>query len=158
MLYSIHVFFTDAMSKGELFFLNMDSKTAASSDQLTWSDAGSSSAWGDLSAYTPVAIPYKAPIDYAKYGTAAGVALIVLSGIRFFLPVLRSRWAWAAGTVITSLVMTSGFMFVRIRGMPASGANGQWIAPGYQNQYGQEVQVVSFTCAYMRCYHTHSGN
>ncbi|PIL24082.1 transporter [Ganoderma sinense ZZ0214-1] len=97
-----------------------------------------------LSAYTPVAIPYKAPIDFAKYGTAAGVALIILSGIRFFLPILRSRWAWAAGTVLTSLVMTAGFMFVRIRGMPASGANGQWIAPGYQNQYGQEVQVVSF--------------
>lgn len=111
-----------------------------------------------LSAYTPVAIPYKAPIDYAKYGTAAGVALIVLSGIRFFLPVLRSRWAWAAGTVLTSLVMTSGFMFVRIRGMPASGQNGQWIAPGYQNQYGQEVQVVSFTCACMRSYRIRSSN
>lgn len=99
-----------------------------------------------LSAYTPVAIPYKAPIDYAKYGTTAGVALVVLSGIRFFLPILRSRWTWAAGTVLTSLVMTGGFMFVRIRGMPPSGANGQWIAPGYQNQYGQEVQVVSFIC------------
>ncbi|TBU65726.1 oligosaccharyl transferase subunit OST3/OST6 family [Dichomitus squalens] len=97
-----------------------------------------------LSVYTPVPIPYKAPIDWAKYGTAVGVGLIILSGIRVFLPILRSRWAWAAGTVITSLVMTSGFMFVRIRGMPQSGANGQWIAPGYQNQFGQEVQVVSF--------------
>lgn len=37
-------------------------------------------------------------------------------------------------------------MFVRIRNMPQSGANGQWIAPGFQNQFGQEVQVVSFTC------------
>ncbi|KAI0720999.1 oligosaccharyl transferase subunit OST3/OST6 family [Cerioporus squamosus] len=97
-----------------------------------------------LSQYTPVRIPYRAPIDWAKYGSAAGVTLILLSGVRLFLPILRSRWAWAIGIVLTSLVMTSGFMFVRIRGMPQSGANGQWIAPGYQNQFGQEVQVVSF--------------
>ncbi|KAI0670289.1 oligosaccharyl transferase subunit OST3/OST6 family [Trametes maxima] len=97
-----------------------------------------------LSQFTPVPIPYKAPIDYARFGTAAGVLLVLASGVRMFLPVLRSRWAWAIGTVLTSLVMTSGFMFVRIRGMPQSGANGQWIAPGYQNQFGQETQVVSF--------------
>ncbi len=36
-------------------------------------------------------------------------------------------------------------MFVRIRGMPYSdGAN--WIAGGYQSQYGQETQVVALTC------------
>ncbi|KAI8998550.1 oligosaccharyl transferase subunit OST3/OST6 family [Trametes punicea] len=97
-----------------------------------------------LSQYTPVPIPYKAPIDWSRIGTAAGVLLIVASCIRVLLPVLRSRWIWAAGTVLTSLVMTSGFMFVRIRGMPQSGGNGQWIAPGYQNQFGQEIQVVSF--------------
>ncbi|KAI0748221.1 oligosaccharyl transferase subunit OST3/OST6 family [Daedaleopsis nitida] len=97
-----------------------------------------------LSQYTPVRIPYKDPIDWAKYGTMAGTGLIVLSGIRFFLPILRSRWAWAIGIVLTSLTMTSGFMFVRIRGMPQSGAGGQWIAQGYQNQFGQEVTVVSF--------------
>ncbi|OJT15729.1 Dolichyl-diphosphooligosaccharide--protein glycosyltransferase subunit 3 [Trametes pubescens] len=97
-----------------------------------------------LSQFTPVPIPYKAPVDYARIGTGAGVLLIILSGVRAFLPILRSRWLWAAGTVLTSLVMTSGFMFVRIRGMPHSGGNGQWIAPNYQNQFGQEVQVVSF--------------
>ena len=100
-----------------------------------------------LSAYTPVPIPYKAPIDWAKHATTAGFVLIALSSIRVLLPVIRSRWAWAAGIVLTSLVMTSGFMFVRIRGMPQAGQNGQWIAQGYQNQFGQEVQVVSFICA-----------
>lgn len=99
-----------------------------------------------LSQFTPVPIPYKAAVDYARIGTGAGVLLIILSGVRAFLPILRSRWLWAAGTVLTSLVMTSGFMFVRIRGMPHSGGNGQWIAPNYQNQFGQEVQVVSFIC------------
>ena len=61
-----------------------------------------------LSAYTPVPIPYKAPIDWAKYGTAAGFTLIALSGIRVMLPILRSRWAWAAGLVLTSLVNSRG--------------------------------------------------
>ena len=100
-----------------------------------------------LSQFTPVPIPYKTPINWPRIGTTIGVLLIIASGIRAFLPVLRSRWVWAAGIVLTSLVMTSGFMFVRIRGMPQSGANGQWIAPGYQNQFGQEVQVVAFICA-----------
>ncbi|KAI9070391.1 oligosaccharyl transferase subunit OST3/OST6 family [Trametes sanguinea] len=97
-----------------------------------------------LSQFTPVPIPYKAPFDWARIGTAVGVLLIVASGIRVLSPVLRSRWIWAAGVVLTSLIMTSGYMFVRIRGMPHTGGNGQWIAPGYQNQFGQETQVVSF--------------
>lgn len=46
--------------------------------------------------------------------------------------------------------MTSGYMFTRIRGSPYSGENGQWIASGYQNQFGQEVQVVAFICLF--CY------
>ena len=36
-------------------------------------------------------------------------------------------------------------MFVQIRGQPFT-ANGSWIAPGYQNQYGQETQVVAAIC------------
>ena len=97
-----------------------------------------------LSVYTPVPIPYKAPIDWAKYGTAVGVGLIILSGIRVFLPVLRSRWTWAAGTVLTSLVMTSGFMFVRIRGMPYR--TDVTMLHGYQTQVGAEIWTVAWTC------------
>lgn len=62
------------------------------------------------------------------------------------MPILHSRWVWAGVTVITSLVMTSGFMFTRIRGVPFNGRNGDWIAAGYQNQYGQEVQVITIIC------------
>ncbi|GBE82000.1 Dolichyl-diphosphooligosaccharide--protein glycosyltransferase subunit 3 [Sparassis crispa] len=96
-----------------------------------------------LSRFTPVTIPYKAPIDFSQLGTFAAVSLVAAVGIRFIYPVLLNRWTWAAVTVLVSLVMTSGYMFTRIRGMPNSGANGQWIAPGYQNQFGQEVQVVA---------------
>jgi len=68
---------------------------------------------------------------------------------KFIAPILNSRWTWAAITVITSLVMTSGFMFTRIRGTPYSGPGGQWIMAGYQNQFGQEVHVVAAIC---KCY------
>ncbi|PCH38076.1 oligosaccharyl transferase subunit OST3/OST6 family [Wolfiporia cocos MD-104 SS10] len=96
-----------------------------------------------LSHYTPTAIPYKAPIDFARLGAYAFIALSFVASLRFLSPVIRNRWFWATATVLTSLVMTSGYMFVRIRGMPHSGQNGQWIAPGYQAMYGQEVQVVA---------------
>ncbi|KDQ60806.1 hypothetical protein JAAARDRAFT_55541 [Jaapia argillacea MUCL 33604] len=96
----------------------------------------------ELSRHTPVPIPYKAPIDWARWGTVATISLSLALTLRFIAPILKSRWTWAILTVVTSTVMTSGYMFTRIRGMPYS-ANGQWIAPGFQTQYGQEVQVVS---------------
>lgn len=37
-------------------------------------------------------------------------------------------------------------MFTRIRGAPYTGNDGSWIAGGYQNQFGQEVQVVALIC------------
>lgn len=49
--------------------------------------------------------------------------------------------------------MTSGYMFTRIRGAPYTGPNGAWIAQGYQNQYGQEVQVVAMVCTSSRTSH-----
>jgi hypothetical protein len=43
--------------------------------------------------------------------------------------------------------MTSGYMFTRIRNTPFMGGDGSWIAGGFQNQFGQEVQVISVVCA-----------
>jgi len=37
-------------------------------------------------------------------------------------------------------------MFARIRSVPYTGGNGQWVAAGFSNQFGQEVQVVAFIC------------
>ncbi|KAJ8521627.1 hypothetical protein ONZ45_g1699 [Pleurotus djamor] len=96
-----------------------------------------------LSNHTPVPIPYKAPFDWAKWGTVSmGVISLILS-LRFVAPILQSRWTWALGSILTILTMVSGFMFTRIRGSPFTAGNGQWIAAGYQNQYGQEVQVIA---------------
>jgi hypothetical protein len=77
------------------------------------------------------------------------VVFFVLSGalaIQFLAPVLRNRWTWAVITVLISLVMTSGYMFTRIRGMPNTSPDGSWIAQGFQTQYGQETTVVAALC------------
>ena len=109
-------------------------------------DAGPLAAF--LSKHTPIAIPYTEPVDWSRYITIATGILSTLLAVRFLSPVIQSKWTWATGTVIVSLVMISGFMFTRIRGVPFSGGNGNWIAQGYQNQFGQEVQVVSFICKF----------
>ncbi|KAF9482772.1 oligosaccharyl transferase subunit OST3/OST6 family [Pholiota conissans] len=97
-----------------------------------------------LSKYTPIDIPYKDPIDWMRWITISIAALGAALLLRFISPIVQNKWSWAVVTVITSLVMTSGYMFTRIRNVPFNGGNGNWIAAGYQNQFGQEVQVVSF--------------
>lgn len=99
-----------------------------------------------ISKFTPVPIPYKDPIDWARWITVA----IALLGATFLLyimsPLVQSRWPWAVVTVVMILVMTGGFMFARIRNVPYTGNNGQWVAAGFSHQFGQEVQVVAFIC------------
>ncbi|KAG5642960.1 hypothetical protein DXG03_001842 [Asterophora parasitica] len=96
-----------------------------------------------LSKHTPIPIPYRDPIDWAKYISIATGVLGLLVTLRFISPIIQSRWTWALGTVAISLVMTSGYMFTRIRNSPFTGGNGNWVAAGFQNQFGQEVSVVA---------------
>lgn len=81
-----------------------------------------------------------------KYGTFGATLIFAFSALRFITPILKSRWLWAIITIGTMLTMTGGYMFVRIRGMPWTGGDGHWIAAGYQNQFGQETQVVGMIC------------
>ncbi|KAF8212220.1 oligosaccharyl transferase subunit OST3/OST6 family [Mycena galopus ATCC 62051] len=96
-----------------------------------------------LSHHTPIPIPYTKPFDYARWTTIAAGVLAFAVTLRFIAPILQSRWTWAIGTILVSLVMTSGYMFTRIRGSPFMGHDGSWIAGGFQSQYGQEVQVIA---------------
>jgi oligosaccharyltransferase complex subunit gamma len=98
-----------------------------------------------LSNHTPITIPYRAPIDWARWGTVGFVVLLFVLTIRFIAPILQNRWTWAVGTILTSLIMISGYMFTRIRNTPFT-SGGSWIAGGYQNQYGQETQVIAMIC------------
>lgn len=98
-----------------------------------------------MSNYTPVPIPYKAPIDWGLVVSAIAALLLCTLAARLVLPVIQNRWTWALIVISTMLVMTSGFMFVRIRGMPYRTKDHSMI-PGYQNQVGAEIWTVSFKC------------
>jgi len=99
-----------------------------------------------LSRLTPIPIPYKEPIDWAKWGMTAGIVVIVGALLHALAPILLTRWTWAFFSVVLMIVMTSGYMFTRIRNSPWVGQGGAWIAGGFQTQYGQEVQVIAFIC------------
>ena len=78
------------MSKGEIFFLDMKSLTAASSDTLTWGDAGAS-AWGDLSSYEPVMAIAQNHIHFIGVpGLQAGQADIFVIHFSYFQPEAQS--------------------------------------------------------------------
>lgn len=102
-----------------------------------------------LSRHTPVSIPYKAPFDWGKLFQTISFILFFILTLRWIGPVLMNRWLWCTLTIMTSLVMTGGYMFTKIRGVPYTGADGGWIAGGYQNQFGQEVQVVAFIYGFL---------
>jgi len=96
----------------------------------------------ELSRHTPVPIPYSPPINWARWGSFLITSLLSLLCIRFVLPILRSRLFWITMTIGPILVFISGFMFVQIRGMPWETSSG-WMAGGYSNQLGKEVQMLS---------------
>jgi len=99
-----------------------------------------------ISRTTPVPIPYSPPPNYGAIIMVVLGALSLLLTVRYFTPILTSRWTWAALVIGASIIFPSGIMFVRIRGSPwVSNRNGQqqWMAGGYQSQYGMEVQVIS---------------
>ncbi|KAF5315854.1 hypothetical protein D9611_004706 [Ephemerocybe angulata] len=97
-----------------------------------------------LSRFTPIAIPYKEPIDWAKWVMTAGSIVGGALLLRLIAPIVFTRWTWAFASVMVCLIMTGGYMFTRIRNVPYAGRDGSWIAGGFTNQYGQEVHVVAF--------------
>lgn len=99
-----------------------------------------------MSIHTPVPIPYRQPINWGRFGTSAFGVFVIAATIKFLSRFIKNRWTWAVGCILISLVMTSGLMFTRIRGSPWAARDGGWIASGFQNQFGQEVQVVAAIC------------
>ncbi len=103
-----------------------------------------------LSPLLPVPIPFKPPTNWTPFITSGLLFLVAAIGAKFVLPLLLNRWFWAILSIATCLIMTSGFMFVRIRNVPyvSRTQNGrtQWVAGGAQNQYGMETQVVAAIC------------
>ena len=99
-----------------------------------------------LSHHTPIPIPYRAPINWGKIVTTAFSAAAFLLFARFFKSVLTGRLIWIIMTIVPSLAFMGGLMFVQIRGTPWQMPNGQWMAQGFSNQLGKEVQMVAIIC------------
>lgn len=99
-----------------------------------------------LSHHTPIPIPYQAPINWENVGSTILFAVSLLLFGRFCKPVVTGRLFWIIMTVVPSLAFMGGLMFVQIRGSPWQMQNGQWMAQGYSNQLGKEVQMVAIIC------------
>ena len=82
------------------------------------------------------------------------VTTAVLGGVTFLtvawpyiIPVLQNRNLWAAISLITVLLFTSGHMFNHIRKTPYVAGDGKgginYFAGGFSNQFGLESQIVA---------------
>lgn len=98
--------------------------------------------------------PVKRPINWVKWIST----VVILSGgltasyvaWPYVLPVIQSRTVWAAVTLISILLFTSGHMYNQIRNVPYVAADGRggisYFASGFQSQYGLETQIVAALC------------
>lgn len=92
------------------------------------------------------------PPNYTRIATNAFVTFTVaMLSYKFFPQVmafLGSRTVWGGLSLIAVLLLTSGYMFNQIRGVPYVMEHGngrvQYFAPGQQTQYGVETQILSF--------------
>jgi len=100
--------------------------------------------------------PVKRPVNYLRW--AASLTLIVGTLTASFvawpyvLPIIQNRNIWAAASLIAILLFISGHMFNHIRKVPYVAGDGRggvtYFAPGFQNQYGMETQVVAAMCKF----------
>ncbi|EHY60135.1 oligosaccharyl transferase subunit ost3/OST6 [Exophiala dermatitidis] len=91
------------------------------------------------------------PINYARIGATITILLGVFTFMTvaypYVLPIIQNRNLWAGISLILILLFTSGHMFNHIRRVPYVAGNGRggitYFAPGFQNQYGMETQIVA---------------
>ncbi|KAK3902231.1 magnesium transporter protein 1 [Staphylotrichum tortipilum] len=95
--------------------------------------------------------PIKRPINWIRWIST----FVIVSGSitaasvawPYVLPVIQNRTVWAAVTLISILLFTSGHMFNQIRNVPYVAGDGRggisYFASGFQNQYGLETQIVA---------------
>jgi oligosaccharyltransferase complex subunit gamma len=98
--------------------------------------------------------PIKRPINWMRWIST----FVILSGgltasyvaWPYVLPVIQNRTVWAAVTLISILLFTSGHMFNHIRNVPYVAGDGRggisYFASGFQSQYGLETQIVAAMC------------
>lgn len=96
----------------------------------------------------------KRPINYGAWVVGV-VSVLAGAGACFkawpyVLPIVQSRNAWAALSLIGILMFTSGHMFNQIRRVPYVAGDGKggisYFTAGFQNQLGMETQIIAAIC------------
>ena len=98
--------------------------------------------------------PVVRPINWVRnISITTGVLGLITVGTvaaPYILPLLQNRNIWAAFSLITVLLFTSGFMFNHIRKVPYVVPDKKggitYFAGGFQNQFGLETQIVAVIC------------
>ncbi|KAL8762507.1 MAG: hypothetical protein Q9184_001507 [Pyrenodesmia sp. 2 TL-2023] len=95
--------------------------------------------------------PVYRPLNYVRLIT---ITTAILGLVSFFsiaspyiVPIIQNRNLWAAISLITILLFTSGHMFNHIRKVPYVSGDGKggisYFAGGFSNQFGLETQIVA---------------
>lgn len=70
----------------------------------------------------------------------------------YILPVIRNRKIWAAVSLISVVLFTSGYMYNNIRKVPYVAGDGKgginYFAGGFSSQFGMETQIVAAMCKF----------
>ncbi|KAI7897851.1 uncharacterized protein BX663DRAFT_481186 [Cokeromyces recurvatus] len=104
-----------------------------------------------LSQESGLRVTVSRPVNYFKLVTkiflAIGAAAALKLMYRHFTFIICHRNTWAAISILVILVMTSGYMWNKIRSPPylMPGRNGEinYIASGFSSQFGVEPQIVA---------------
>ncbi|RKP26417.1 hypothetical protein SYNPS1DRAFT_21819 [Syncephalis pseudoplumigaleata] len=103
---------------------------------------------------TGVEVTLYRPIDWKKHGMNAAIVIGFLVALRFsshyVWAVLSNTRVWSAISLVFLLIMMSGLMWNQIRMPPYHGGSAQqpeYIAPGFQQQYVAETQIVALLYA-----------
>ncbi|KAE8365247.1 hypothetical protein BDV27DRAFT_105698 [Aspergillus caelatus] len=95
--------------------------------------------------------PLVRPINYMRLISAVTILMGVLTLFTvlspYVLPVIQNRNLWAAFSLISILLFTSGHMFNHIRKVPYVVGDGKggisYFAGGFSNQFGMETQIIA---------------
>ncbi|KAI9769500.1 MAG: oligosaccharyl transferase subunit ost3/OST6 [Geoglossum simile] len=95
--------------------------------------------------------PIIRPVNYSGILVGATIVLGFLSILRvawpYFVPIIRNRNFWAALSLLSILMFTSGHMYNHIRGTPYVAGDGKggisYFAGGFSSQFGLESQIVA---------------
>lgn len=94
---------------------------------------------------------FQRPVNWQRLGVTISTvfALIIVLAMTwsYALPILMSRNIWAAISLISIILFTSGHMFNHIRKVPYVSGNGHggisYFAGGFSSQFGLETQIIA---------------